>query len=145
MGRPASREPEPVGSVADAGGGVGAAADPAVERAVARARGGGRTVPRRVRDRMEQATGAHLGPVRLHVDAEADRLNDALGSRGVHAAATVAVRRCDARRRHVGRGAGKLVRQRQRLRPRQTEPPGAADQPGMGRQPGHPFLRRLRT
>ncbi|MGW3649396.1 eCIS core domain-containing protein [Streptomyces sp. NPDC000878] len=84
------RSPEAIGSVPGAAGGV---ADPGVERAVTRARAGGRPVPDRVRQRMERVSGVDLGGVRVHVDAEADRLNEALGARAFTVGADVFVRR----------------------------------------------------
>ncbi|WNZ08076.1 DUF4157 domain-containing protein [Streptomyces sp. 11x1] len=90
----AQRVPEAVRQVPHAEGG---AADPSVTQAVERARGGGQAVPRGVRARMERATGADFGSVRLHVDAESDRLNDALGSRAFTVGADVFVRRSEYR------------------------------------------------
>lgn len=84
------RSPEVVGSVPGAAGGV---ADPGVERAVTRSRAGGRPVPDRARQRMERVTGVDLGGVRVHVDAETDRLNEALGARAFTVGADVFVRR----------------------------------------------------
>ncbi|MGX1914777.1 eCIS core domain-containing protein [Streptomyces phaeochromogenes] len=94
IGTSVQRAPETVQHAHGAEEGV---ANPSVEQAVTRARGGGQAVPQRVRDRMEQATGADFSPVRLHVDAEADRLNDALGSRAFTVGADVFVRRSEYR------------------------------------------------
>jgi hypothetical protein len=88
------RAPEHIGHVHGGGAGV---ADPGVERAVARARGGGGPVPDGVRRRMERVTGADLGEARVHVDAEADRLTDALGARAFTVGADVFVRRSEYR------------------------------------------------
>ena len=88
------RAPEAVQRVHGAEGGV---ADPAVAQAVTRARGGGRVVPGGVRERMERVSGADFGGVRVHVDAESDRLNDALGSRAFTVGADVFVRRSEYR------------------------------------------------
>ncbi|MDW4910539.1 DUF4157 domain-containing protein [Streptomyces sp. ADMS] len=90
----AQRAPAAVRHVPAAAGG---AADPAVTRAVERARGGGLEVPGGVRDRMERTTGADFGSVRLHVGSESDRLNDALGSRAFTVGADVFVRRSEYR------------------------------------------------
>ncbi|WP_327343110.1 DUF4157 domain-containing protein [Streptomyces europaeiscabiei] len=90
----AQRAPEAAQQVPAATGGV---AEPAVARAVERARGGGLAVPGGVRARMERATGADLGSVRLHVGPESDRLNHALGSRAFTVGADVFVRRSEYR------------------------------------------------
>jgi hypothetical protein len=60
--------------------GRGGAVDTTVERAVGQAPGGGRAVPDTLRSRAERALGVDLGAVRIHADARADRLNEALGS-----------------------------------------------------------------
>ncbi|MFY1636282.1 eCIS core domain-containing protein [Solwaraspora sp. WMMB335] len=93
----AQRDSAVVQRVAGAGSAVGASADPAVEQAVRQARGGGRPVPRGVRDRMERATGADFGPVRVHVDTEADQLNLALGAKAFTVGQDVFVRRSEYR------------------------------------------------
>ena len=54
-------------------------------------------MPGGVRERMERVSGADFSPVRVHVDAEADRLNDALGSRAFTVGADVFVRRSEYR------------------------------------------------
>ncbi|MGW3652081.1 eCIS core domain-containing protein [Streptomyces sp. NPDC000878] len=90
----AQRAPEAAQHVPAATGG---AAEPGVARAVERARGGGLAVPGGVRARMERATGADLGSVRLHVGSESDRLNHALGSRAFTVGADVFVRRSEYR------------------------------------------------
>ncbi|WP_329311154.1 eCIS core domain-containing protein [Streptomyces sp. NBC_01262] len=91
----AQRAPEAAQHVPAATGGV---AEPAVARAVERARGGGGlAVPGGVRARMERATGADFGSVRLHVGPESDRLNHSLGSRAFTVGADVFVRRSEYR------------------------------------------------
>ncbi len=52
-----------------------------MERAVRRARTGGRPLAPSVRGRMEQAFGADLGAVRIHTSPRADTLNRAMGAR----------------------------------------------------------------
>ena len=94
MGSTVQRAPESVQHVHGAEGGV---ADPAVADAVTRAHGGGHAVPGGVRERMEQVSGADFGGVRVHVDAESDRLNDALGSRAFTVGGDVFVRRSEYR------------------------------------------------
>ncbi len=84
------RAPETIRRVHGAAGG---AADPAVESAVKRARGGGMPVPSRVRERMERVSGADLSGVRVHANAESDRLNEMLSSRACTVGADVFVRR----------------------------------------------------
>ncbi|MFY1637182.1 DUF4157 domain-containing protein [Solwaraspora sp. WMMB335] len=79
----------------DVRGPAGGLADPAVTQAVARARGGGRAVPDGIRHRMEQVSGADLSGVRLHVNAESDQLNAALGARAFTVGADVFVRRSE--------------------------------------------------
>ncbi|WP_416978232.1 DUF4157 domain-containing protein [Streptomyces sp. T028] len=97
----AQRAPEEVRRAAEptqhVHGAAGGAADPAVERAVARARGGGRPVPGGVRERMERVSGADFSGVRVHVGAESDRLNSELGSRAFTVGADVFVRRSEYR------------------------------------------------
>ncbi|GAA2628223.1 hypothetical protein GCM10010307_17910 [Streptomyces vastus] len=80
------------GSVPVARGGD---AGPDVARAVGRMSGAGRPVPEGIRRRMESATGADLGGVRMHVGGESDRLNDTLGARAFTVGADVFVRRSE--------------------------------------------------
>ncbi|WFE23956.1 DUF4157 domain-containing protein [Solwaraspora sp. WMMD937] len=89
------RAPEAVGRVPATA--VGESAGVAVEQGVARARGGGRPVPTGVRQRMERVSGADLRGVRVHVGAESDRMNHALGARAFTVGADVFVRRSDYR------------------------------------------------
>lgn len=86
------RAPAATGSVSVPGGGD---AGPGVAQAVGRMRGRGRPVPEGIRRRMESATGADLGGVRVHVGHEPDRLNDTLGARAFTVGADVFVRRSE--------------------------------------------------
>jgi uncharacterized protein DUF4157 len=86
--------PEAVERVRATGGGP---AGPMVEQAVRRARGGGQAVPFALRNRVEQVSGADFRDVRVHADAEADHLNDALRSRAFTVGADVFVRRAEYR------------------------------------------------
>src|SRR6266545_7403113 len=54
---------------------------PLVEAAITRKRGGGQPLERKTRAQMEPAFGADFGGVRVHGDAEADRLNRVLNAR----------------------------------------------------------------
>ncbi|MDD4652476.1 MAG: DUF4157 domain-containing protein [Methanothrix sp.] len=54
---------------------------PDVELAIQRARSGGMPIPDSVRQPMERAFGADFGRVRLHDDAQADRLNRSIQAR----------------------------------------------------------------
>jgi hypothetical protein len=90
----ACAEPETIHRVH---GSTGSPADPAVADAVARARGGGQAVPAAVRQPVEQVSGMDFSTVRLHVDAEADRLNDELGARAFTVGSDVFVRRSEYR------------------------------------------------
>lgn len=78
-------------------GAAGGVLDPMLAQAIHQARGAGRAVPGSVRERMEQALGADLGGVRIHTDARADRLNEALRSRAFTVGADVFVRRSEYR------------------------------------------------
>lgn len=73
----------------------GGDAGPGVAQAVGRMRGQGRPVPERIRRRMETASGADLGGVRVHVGGESDRLNDTLGARAFTVGSDVFVRRSE--------------------------------------------------
>ncbi|MDW4910541.1 DUF4157 domain-containing protein [Streptomyces sp. ADMS] len=86
------RAPAATGNVPVASGGD---AGPVVTQAVGRMRGRGRPVPEGIRRRMESATGADLGGVRVHVGHEPDRLNDTLGARAFTVGADVFVRRSE--------------------------------------------------
>lgn len=55
--------------------------DPNIERAVEQARTGGHRLPDKLRVRMERAFGADFSSVRVHTNAESDRLNGALQAR----------------------------------------------------------------
>jgi hypothetical protein len=68
-------------------------ADQVAERVVAR--GGGQPLPLRVRGPMEQALGADFSGVRLHTDAQADRLNHALQARAFTTGQDIFFRRGD--------------------------------------------------
>jgi hypothetical protein len=52
-----------------------------VERSIDQARGGGHALDHGVRGQMESAFGANFGGVRIHTDARADTLNQALSAR----------------------------------------------------------------
>jgi hypothetical protein len=56
-------------------------ATPDLERTIERARGGGQALDSEVRAQMEPALGADFGGVRVHTDAQADRLNRSLNAR----------------------------------------------------------------
>lgn len=86
------RAPAPPKHAPGARGGV---ADPEVERALSGARGSGSPVPAGVRHRMERVSGADFSGVRVHANAEADRLNDALGARAFTVGADVFVQRSE--------------------------------------------------
>ncbi len=58
-----------------------ASIEPTLEPSIARARGGGRPLPRDVRNRMEQSFDADFSDVRVHADSESDSLNLSLHSR----------------------------------------------------------------
>ncbi len=58
-----------------------AAVGPVVESAIQRARSGGKPLPDGVRQPMERAFGADFGGVRVHTDAQADRLNRSVQAR----------------------------------------------------------------
>ncbi|MDY7090499.1 MAG: DUF4157 domain-containing protein, partial [Actinomycetota bacterium] len=94
LGSSVHREPADVQQVPLAAGGT---VEPAVEAAISRAAGGGHAVPAGVRERMEHATGADLSDVRVHVGAETDRMNDALGARAFTVGSDVFVRRSEYR------------------------------------------------
>lgn len=72
------------------GGGV---VDAGTQQDIERARGRGRALPEHVRVPMEQALGADLRGVRLHSDAEADRLNRGLRSQAFTTGRDVFLRR----------------------------------------------------
>ncbi|MFJ4790895.1 DUF4157 domain-containing protein [Streptomyces sp. NPDC088794] len=93
-GASAQRAPEAAKHVPGAAGGV---ADSSVSQAVTRVGGAGREVPAGVRKRMERVSGADFSDVRVHVNAGADRLNDALGSRAFTVGSDVFVRRSEYR------------------------------------------------
>ncbi|WP_242040958.1 DUF4157 domain-containing protein [Leptolyngbya sp. FACHB-261] len=57
------------------------ALSPALERSVSQARGSGQTIPDSLCQPMERAFGADFGGVRVHLDAQADRLNRSLQAR----------------------------------------------------------------
>lgn len=78
------REARRVAGVALAGhapgpGTEGGVVDAGTQQRIERARGRGRALPEHVRAPMEEALGADFRGVRLHSDAEADRLNRACG------------------------------------------------------------------
>ncbi|MCL4858140.1 MAG: DUF4157 domain-containing protein [Caldilineaceae bacterium] len=54
---------------------------PEIERSIQAARGGGQSLDRGVRAQMEPALGANFGGVRVHHNAQADRLNQSLSAR----------------------------------------------------------------
>jgi hypothetical protein len=54
---------------------------PDVEASINRSRGGGRSLPRSLRDRFEPAMGADLSQVRVHTDGSSHQLNAALQAR----------------------------------------------------------------
>lgn len=54
---------------------------PEVEQSIQAARGGGQPLDRGVRAQMEPALGANFGGVRVHHNAQADRLNQSLSAR----------------------------------------------------------------
>lgn len=58
-----------------------ATAGPGVEKAIQSARGSGQALPQELRARMESAFGVDFSKVRVHIDAESDRLNQSLHSR----------------------------------------------------------------
>jgi len=58
----------------------GGVVDPGVQRAVAQARGSGQPFPDRVRRRLEGLFELDFGAVRVHVDADADRLSRRVGA-----------------------------------------------------------------
>jgi hypothetical protein len=61
-------------------GAAGGTADPEVASAIEAARGRGGSLPSSVRGPIESAMGADLGGVRIHADAQADRLNRSLNA-----------------------------------------------------------------
>lgn len=71
----------------------GGPVDAGTERAIRRARGGGRALPGRWRGPMERAVGADLGTVRLHTGAVADRLSRSLGAEAFTTGADIFFRR----------------------------------------------------
>lgn len=56
-------------------------ADPTLEAAIQQQRGGGQALPDATRHSMEQAIGADFSRVRVHSDAQADRLNRSIQAR----------------------------------------------------------------
>jgi hypothetical protein len=56
-------------------------AEPSLEAAIQRSRGTGRVLPEQIREPMEQAFGTDFSRVRVHTDAESDRLNQILNAR----------------------------------------------------------------
>lgn len=136
------RAPDPgVPAVQRMHGASGGAVDPSVAQAVQQARGGGRPVPGAVRERMEQVSGADFSGVRIHADAQADRLNDALRSRAFTVGADVFVRRSEYRP-GSSRGDALLAHelthtiQQGAARPRSSEPSPTITTPTMQRKFG---------
>jgi hypothetical protein len=75
-GRSTQRQEDGAGGDGAAGDGArGGVVDSEVQQAVRRARGGGQPLPDSVRRVLEEAFGADFQRVRVHADAEADRLN----------------------------------------------------------------------
>jgi len=66
-----------------------------VQQAIQEERGGGRPLPPQVRGRMERSLGADFVSVRLHTDARADQLNQALQSRAFTTGRDIFFRRGD--------------------------------------------------
>src|ERR1700729_2532290 len=88
--------PDRAATVRSRRGAGGQAVATGVGQAIQRERGRGQSLPERHRARMEQALGTDLGAVRLHTDAQADRLNSVLRSRAFTTGQDVFLRRGEA-------------------------------------------------
>jgi Domain of unknown function (DUF4157) len=86
----------------------GGPVDVATEREITSARAGGRPLDDLLRPRMEQAFGADFGDVRVHVDAQSDRLNERIQARAFTTGSDIFVRRRDYAP-HTARGQGLLA------------------------------------